>query len=143
MKLVATIKMSGLAKIYGNLKDGFIYELTDEEVKMNPAAMKYFISSMQFGDFFFNGLHETAKEMIDRLADIDKDIYDMSFFCKDIEAGYWHFKYLNIAHLMFVIQEQAESFCKAIAKNDYTGSGNAFDYDARIDSKIVFEEEEK
>lgn len=143
MKLVAKIKMSNLAKIYGNLNDGFIYELTDEEMKANPATMKYFVSSREFNNFFFDGLHTTTEEMINRLVSIDKDIYESSFFCKDIEVGYWHFKYLTISHLMIVIQNQVESFGKAIAMNDYTGSGNAFKYDAKVDSKLVFEEEEK
>ena len=72
---------------------------------------------------------------------IDRDTYESSFFCKDIEAGYWHYKYLMLARLMWRLRGQAESFCKAVADNDYTGNGNAFDYNAKNDSKIIYEEE--
>lgn len=141
MKLVARIKMSGLAKIYGELSDGFVYELTDEEVKAHPATMKYFISEKEFNDFFLNNRFNTLRDIIFRLVKIDRDTHEASFFCKDIEAGYWHYKYLMLARLMWRLRGQAESFCKAVAENDYTGNGNAFDYDAKNDSKIIYEEE--
>lgn len=136
MKLVARIKMSELAKIYGKLDDGFIYELSEKEIKMNSAAMKYFISCMEFNEYFFYGRFDTTKERIDELVNIDKENYGASFFCDNIEAGYWHFKYLKLAYLMQRINNLANDFCKSIAENDYAGIVSG--YEEIVDSKIIY-----